>query len=475
MTAPNEQMTTETEQKPVLWCVNIHGPDDVIAVASYLDAVKMANAFNAWWLAMREKKPLHEQYDARMWAVPLEWPYSAEIHTEAVASSSDEYDWLREIARRSVASAEPAVAVKALEWREYPNEYYPDVFGHCWDADTPFGRYEISEASASDSPYYNVCFGTSFVADKDGLPEAEAAAQADYEQRVRSALASPPPSPQAFVLEMNKCVEQANENATRAEENAARAERLEKELQMLRCKVSASPPPSPVVSEEMVKPTPWTVGKTYREADRHKEIMRLMREDFDPTPAGWEGREWNDNAEDVATKIAALFAPAGEYRPVEIRNNEAGFVEFVNADVPFIVREIDGPVAILLDMETRNVIGYRVYDHAPAAETTVGKTQAIDPHKDAGCGAERREDQPTVAPDAGWRTMESAPKDGTVIMVACDVGEPWGWVRGVSRWDGAAGIYGWLSRGFFDPPGDLGLGSPTRWMPLPASPTGGDK
>jgi hypothetical protein len=154
---------------------------------------------------------------------------------------------------RSAASAEPAVAVKALEWREYPNEYYPDVFGHCWDADTPFGRYEISEASASDSPYYNVCFGTSFVADKDGLPEAEAAAQADYEQRVRSALASPPPSPQAFVLEMNKCVEQANENATRAEENAARAERLEKELQMLRCKVSASPPPSPVVSEEMVR------------------------------------------------------------------------------------------------------------------------------------------------------------------------------------------------------------------------------
>jgi hypothetical protein len=54
------------------------------------------------------------------------------------------------------------------------------------------------------------------------------------------------------------------------------------------------------------------VGKTYREADRHKEIMRLMREDFDPTPAGWEGREWNDNAEDVATQIAAIFAPAGE-------------------------------------------------------------------------------------------------------------------------------------------------------------------
>ena len=38
-----------------------------------------------------------------------------------------------------------------------------------------------------------------------------------------------------------------------------------------------------------------------------KEIMRLMREDFDPTPNGWEGREWYDNAEDVATRIEALF------------------------------------------------------------------------------------------------------------------------------------------------------------------------
>lgn len=101
-------MTAET---PTLWCVNIHGPDDVIAVARYLDAVKMANAFNAWWLDLREKKPLHEQYDARMWAAPLEWPYSAEIHAEAVASPADEYDWLRGVARSGIASAEPAVVV----------------------------------------------------------------------------------------------------------------------------------------------------------------------------------------------------------------------------------------------------------------------------------------------------------------------------------------------------------------------------
>lgn len=37
------------------------------------------------------------------------------------------------------------------------------------------------------------------------------------------------------------------------------------------------------------------------------EIIRLMREDFDPTPANWDGREWYDNAEDVADKICALY------------------------------------------------------------------------------------------------------------------------------------------------------------------------
>ena len=40
------------------------------------------------------------------------------------------------------------------------------------------------------------------------------------------------------------------------------------------------------------------------------EIMRLMREDFDPTPPNWEGRDWNDNAEDVADRIVALFGAA---------------------------------------------------------------------------------------------------------------------------------------------------------------------
>ncbi len=47
---------------------------------------------------------------------------------------------------------------------------------------------------------------------------------------------------------------------------------------------------------------------------------------------------------------------------VTSRNDEAGYVEFLNEDVPYVVRDIQGSVAILLDLETRNVIGYRVYD-----------------------------------------------------------------------------------------------------------------
>jgi NTP pyrophosphatase (non-canonical NTP hydrolase) len=44
------------------------------------------------------------------------------------------------------------------------------------------------------------------------------------------------------------------------------------------------------------------------------------------------------------------------------RNSEVGFVEFINEDVPYIVRDLNAPAAILVDVDTRKVIGYRVYD-----------------------------------------------------------------------------------------------------------------
>lgn len=79
---------------PALWCVNIHGPDDVIAAADHFEAVKLANRFNAFWEALKADHPQRE-HDPRMWAVPIEWPHGAESHAASIASPSEEYAWLR--------------------------------------------------------------------------------------------------------------------------------------------------------------------------------------------------------------------------------------------------------------------------------------------------------------------------------------------------------------------------------------------
>jgi hypothetical protein len=54
------------------------------------------------------------------------------------------------------------------------------------------------------------------------------------------------------------------------------------------------------------------------------EIMRLIREDFDPTPHNYEGRDWNDNAEEVASKIIAV---ASENAGNELRAENAKQIE----------------------------------------------------------------------------------------------------------------------------------------------------
>lgn len=52
------------------------------------------------------------------------------------------------------------------------------------------------------------------------------------------------------------------------------------------------------------------------------EVMRLMREDFDPTPPNWGGREWYDNAEDVADKIIKAVIDASDAIAYEEGLNE---------------------------------------------------------------------------------------------------------------------------------------------------------
>lgn len=80
--------------------------------------------------------------------------------------------------------------VKPMEWRDHRPDSFPEP---AWSAQTPFGFYNIEEVSASDSPAYVVkLHAHHFIADKDSLDEAKAAAQKDYETRIRSAIVSPP-------------------------------------------------------------------------------------------------------------------------------------------------------------------------------------------------------------------------------------------------------------------------------------------
>jgi len=79
--------------------------------------------------------------------------------------------------------------------------------------------------------------------------------------------------------------------------------------------------------------------------------------------------------------------------------------------------------------------------------------------------------RPVVVTD-GWRPIEMAPKDGTYVAVARDMGAPWGWVRGVAYYVECGEIAGWVPIcGFSEPPGVLGLAQPTHWQPLPAPPS----
>lgn len=70
-----------------------------------------------------------------------------------------------------------------------------------------------------------------------------------------------------------------------------------------------------------------------------------------------------------------------------------------------------------------------------------------------------------------WQPIETAPKDGTTVIIGRDMGD-FGFVRGYGRFDGKDGSFlsGWISHGFSEYHGNLGLAHPTHWMPLPEPP-----
>lgn len=80
-----------------------------------------------------------------------------------------------------------------------------------------------------------------------------------------------------------------------------------------------------------------------------------------------------------------------------------------------------------------------------------------------------------------WQPMALLPRSikesGETVLLARWMSEGWGWVIGYGHWEGDPDgiVAGWLSFGFSDPPGNLGLGHPDKWMriPRPAPPTEG--
>lgn len=111
---PKEAYEAREAPDPTLWAVSIQGPDDIIASADHLSAVKIANTFNRFWQQMKEKAP-QRLHDPRMWAVPVEWPYTAESHAESLVSGpGPDYDEMV----KTALSALDLSAIGAEGWRD---------------------------------------------------------------------------------------------------------------------------------------------------------------------------------------------------------------------------------------------------------------------------------------------------------------------------------------------------------------------
>lgn len=76
---------------------------------------------------------------------------------------------------------------------------------------------------------------------------------------------------------------------------------------------------------------------------------------------------------------------------------------------------------------------------------------------------------------AEWLPITDEQCDGRTYIVGRDMGT-WGFVRGYGYFSDRPHqlVSGWICRGFTDPPGELGLGHPTHYQPLPPPPTKGE-
>jgi hypothetical protein len=67
-----------------MWCVNVHGPDDVYAMPDKASALERANDLNVYFGSLA-----HGEHAPIMRAVVIEWPHNAESFHRALSTAKD--------------------------------------------------------------------------------------------------------------------------------------------------------------------------------------------------------------------------------------------------------------------------------------------------------------------------------------------------------------------------------------------------
>jgi hypothetical protein len=104
-----------------LWAVSIAGPDDLVPVASYSDAMRLANSFNEWWRNHINSRGGLHKFDPRMWATPVVYTGAADQHAESVANPSEDYAPFLEAPADRVEKLQAALTDLCDAW-EVPGE-----------------------------------------------------------------------------------------------------------------------------------------------------------------------------------------------------------------------------------------------------------------------------------------------------------------------------------------------------------------